>query len=192
MRDFLRRYWRTLTRPSAYYSLGFLTIGGFVGGVIFWGGFNTAMELTNTEGFCISCHEMRDNVFEEIKPTIHFTNRSGVRAVCSDCHVPKDWTHKMARKMQASKEVWGWLFGTIDTREEFLDKRRELAEREWERMKANDSLECRNCHEFQAMDFTRQSKRGAEAHSTSLASGDKTCIDCHKGIAHRLPDMAGK
>ena len=196
MRDFLRRYWRTLARPSAYYSLGFLTIGGFVGGVLFWGGFNTAMEFTNTEQFCISCHEMRDNVYQEIQPTIHFTNRSGVRAVCSDCHVPKDWTHKMARKMQASKEVWGWIFGTIDTREEFLDKRRELAEREWARMKANDSLECRNCHEFQAMDFTRQSKRGADAHSTSLAAkrseGGKTCIDCHKGIAHRLPDMAGQ
>ena len=196
MRDLLRRYWRTLTSPSAYYSLGFLTIGGFVGGILFWGGFNTLMELTNTEQFCIGCHEMRDNVYQEIQPTIHFTNRSGVRAICSDCHVPHDWTHKMARKMQASKEVWGWIFGTISTREKFLAKRKELAGREWERLKANDSLECRNCHEFQAMDFTRQSKRGAEAHSNSLAAGrnagDKTCIDCHKGIAHRLPDMAGQ
>jgi len=196
MRDLLRRYWRTLTSPSAYFSLGFLTIGGFVGGILFWGGFNTLMELTNTEQFCIGCHEMRDNVYQEIQPTIHFTNRSGVRAICSDCHVPHDWTHKMARKMQASKEVWGWIFGTIRTREKFLAKRRELAEREWARFKANDSLECRNCHEFQAMDFTRQSKRGADAHSTALAAGrnagDKTCIDCHKGIAHRLPDMAGQ
>ena len=196
MRDLFRRYWRTLTSPSAYFSLGFLTIGGFIGGILFWGGFNTLMELTNTEQFCIGCHEMRDNVYQEIQPTIHFTNRSGVRAICSDCHVPHDWTHKMARKMQASKEVWGWIFGTIRTREKFLAKRRELAEREWARFKANDSLECRNCHEFQAMDFTRQSKRGADAHSTALAAGrnagDKTCIDCHKGIAHRLPDMAGQ
>ena len=196
MRDLFRRYWRTLTSPSVHYSLGFLTIGGFIGGIVFWGGFNTAMELTNTERFCIGCHEMRDNVYQEIQPTIHFTNRSGVRAICSDCHVPHDWTHKMARKMQASKEVWGWIFGTIRTREKFLAKRRELAEREWARFKANDSLECRNCHEFQAMDFTRQSKRGADAHSTALAAGrnagDKTCIDCHKGIAHRLPDMAGQ
>jgi cytochrome c-type protein NapC len=98
----------------------------------------------------------------------------------------------MARKMQASKEVWGFIFGTIGTREKFVAKRRELAEREWARFKSNDSLECRNCHEFQAMDFTRQSKRGVDAHSTSLAKGDKTCIDCHKGIAHRLPDMAGQ
>jgi hypothetical protein len=24
-----------------------------------------------------------------------------------------------------------------------------------------------------------------------LFTGEKTCIDCHKGIAHRLPDMRG-
>jgi cytochrome c-type protein NapC len=58
-------------------------------------------------------------------------------------------------------------------------------------MKANNSLECRNCHEFEYMDFTRQSKRAADKHSTVLESGEKTCIDCHKGIAHKLPDMAG-
>ena len=69
--------------------------------------------------------------------------------------------------------------------------RLQLAQNEWRRMKANDSLECRNCHGFAYMDFTRQSKRAANAHSTDLASGAKTCIDCHKGIAHRLPDMKG-
>ena len=66
-----------------------------------------------------------------------------------------------------------------------------LAQHEWERLKANDSLECRNCHDYEYMDFTRQSKRAAQAHSTFLADGGKTCIDCHKGIAHRLPDMTG-
>ena len=93
--------------------------------------------------------------------------------------------------MQASKEVWGKIFGTINTREKFLDKRRELAEHEWARLKANDSLECRNCHNFEYMDFTRQNARAAAAHSTYLAKGEKTCIDCHKGIAHQLPDMKG-
>ena len=190
MRDLVRRYWRTLTSPSAYYSLGFLTIGGFIGGVLFWGGFNTALEFTNTEQFCTSCHEMRDNPYQELQPTIHFTNRSGVRAKCSDCHVPHDWTNKMARKMQASKEVWGWVFGTINTRDKFLDKRLELAGREWSRLKANDSLECRNCHLFDSMDFTRQTRRAQFAHSTALEQGTRTCIDCHKGIAHRLPNMA--
>ena len=158
--------------------------------MIFWGAFNTALELTNTEAFCTGCHEMRDNVYPELQTTIHYTNRSGVRARCPDCHVPHNWTSKIARKMQASKEVWGKIFGTISTREKFLDHRLVLAQHEWERMKANDSLECRNCHDYQSMDFTRQSPRAQAMHSTFLANGEKTCIDCHRGIAHRLPDVA--
>jgi len=181
----------SLTTPSKYFGLGFLTIGGFIAGIVFWGGFNTALEVTNTEAFCISCHEMRNNVYVELQSTIHYTNRSGVRATCPDCHVPHDWTDKIARKTQASKEVWGKLFGTISTREKFEAKRLELAQHEWARFKANDSLECRNCHNFEFMDFTQQSTRAAKQHERFLASKEKTCIDCHKGIAHKLPDMAG-
>jgi len=186
----LKDYWGILRRPSVHYSLGFLTLGGFIAGIIFWGGFNTALEATNTEQFCISCHEMRDNVFVELQDTIHYSNRSGVRATCPDCHVPHQWTDKIARKMQASKEVWGKIFGTIDTREKFLAHRLELASHEWARLKANNSLECRNCHGADYMDFTKQSPRAAQTHAAFLVSGEKTCIDCHKGIAHKLPDMS--
>jgi cytochrome c-type protein NapC len=191
MKRLLLDYWRTLRAPSKYYSLGLLMILGFVAGVIFWGGFNTLLEATNTERFCVSCHEMRDNTFAEIKQTIHYTNRSGVRATCPDCHVPHHWTSKIARKMQASKEVWGKIFGSIDTRQKFLDHRLELAKHEWARLKANNSLECRNCHNYQYMDWTQQSQRAVRVHSVALAGKDYTCIDCHKGIAHRLPDMEG-
>ncbi len=188
--DRLKGYWHVLNTPSVHFSLAFLTLGGFIAGIIFWGAFNTALELTNTEKFCVSCHEMRDNVYAELKSTIHYTNRSGVRATCPDCHVPHQWTDKIARKMAASKEVWGKLFGTISTREKFLAKREVLALREWARFKANDSLECRNCHDLKFMDFTRQSKRAADHHGRFLAkSKDKTCIDCHKGIAHKLPEL---
>jgi cytochrome c-type protein NapC len=186
---FARDIWGVLRKPSSVFSLGALVFAGFVAGIVFWGGFNTVLELTNTEQFCISCHEMRDNVFAELKTTIHYTNRSGVRAHCPDCHVPHNWTNKIARKMQASNEVWGKIFGEVDTREEFQDHRLELAEREWARMKANDSLECRNCHSADSMDITRQSPRAAAAHQRFLFTGEKTCIDCHKGIAHQLPDM---
>ena len=130
-------------------------------------------------------------VFEELKGTIHYTNRSGVRASCPDCHVPHNWTDKIARKMQASKEVWGHLFGSIDTREKFLAMRRNLAEAEWRRMKANDSLECRNCHSAESMDLSKQNPRAAAAHERFLFTSERTCIDCHKGIAHRLPNMSG-
>ncbi|MBX6393253.1 MAG: NapC/NirT family cytochrome c, partial [Burkholderiales bacterium] len=131
MKDFLARYWRILRRPPRHLSFGVIILVSFSAGIIFWGAFNTALEFTNTESFCIGCHEMRDNVYAELRDTIHFTNRSGVRAKCSDCHVPHDWTHKIARKMQASKEVWGKIFGTIDTPEKFQNKRLELAMREW-------------------------------------------------------------
>ena len=186
---FARHWWSVVSRPSVHWSLGFLTVGGFIAGIVFWGAFNTGMEMTNSEKFCTGCHEMRDNVFVELKPTIHYSNRSGVRATCPDCHVPHQWTDKIGRKMQASKEVWGKIFGTIDTREKFVEHRLELAQHEWARLKANNSLECRNCHNFESMDFTRQSERAQARHSTALASGEKTCIDCHKGIAHRLPNM---
>lgn len=183
--------WGIMARPSVHFGLGFLTLGGFIGGVVFWGAFNTALEMTNTEQFCTGCHEMRANVYEEMTQTVHFSNRSGVRATCPDCHVPHDWTDKIARKMQASKEVWGHLFGSIDTRRKFLDMRLELAKHEWARLKANDSLECRNCHSSVAMDLTKQTGRAAEIHQRFLLAGAATCIDCHKGIAHQLPDMEG-
>ena len=191
MKKKLALYLKIFNRPSTHYSFGVLTVGGFLAGIMFWGGFNTVLEVSNTEEFCIGCHEMRENVYVELQRTIHFSNRSGVRAKCPDCHVPHNWSNKIARKMQATREIFGKVFGSIDTREKFNAKRRELAEHEWERFKANDSLECRNCHNFEYMDFTRQSKRAANQHSTAFEVGEKTCIDCHKGIAHELPDMTG-
>jgi cytochrome c-type protein NapC len=178
--------WTALRKPSAKYSLLGLLSLGFVAGVFFWGGFNTAMEATNTMEFCISCHEMRDNVYQEYKKTIHYSNRTGVRATCSDCHVPKDWSHKIVRKIQASAELWGKLMGTIDTKEKFEANRLRLAENEWARMKAVDSRECRNCHSFEGMDTERQKLRGAKMHKIAQDE-KKTCIDCHKGISHTKP-----
>lgn len=182
------KLWRTLWRPSVRYSLGTLLIVGFVAGIIFRGGFNTAMEISNTETFCISCHEMEENVFREYKNTIHYTNRTGVRATCPDCHVPKEWHHKVVRKIQASNELLHKALGSIDTPEKFEAKRLKLAQHVWKVMKETDSRECRNCHNYEYMDFTEQGRRAVNQHSHGLNEG-KTCIDCHKGIAHQLPDM---
>ncbi len=190
IRERLRRIWSALRRPAAKYSLLTLLAVGFFSGIIFWGGFNTALEATNTLPFCISCHEMRDTVYQEYTQTIHFTNRTGVRALCSDCHVPKDWTHKVARKIRATGELYGKLTGVIDTPEKFAAKRAELAHRVWKRMKETDSLECRNCHTAEAMSEELQSARAWKQHQKGLSAG-KTCIDCHYGIAHREPEGPG-
>lgn len=155
----------------------------FIVGIIFWGGFNTAMEATNTTEFCIGCHEMEDNVYQEYKPTIHFTNRTGVRAGCPDCHVPRPWIHKVVRKIQASREVYFWLTGKIDTKEKFEEHRFDLAQNVWKAMKKTDSRECRNCHNFESMNPEFQKPRARKQHLNAFETG-QTCIDCHKGIAH--------
>ncbi|HTN29743.1 MAG TPA: NapC/NirT family cytochrome c [Pseudomonas sp.] len=181
-----KRLFAFLKRPSARYSLGALLLAGFAIGVMFWGGFNTVLEATNTEAFCLSCHEMRDNVYPEYQKTIHYSNRTGVRATCPDCHVPKEWTYKMVRKVQASRELWGKLVGTIDTPEKFEAKRLHLARSEWARMKAVDSRECRNCHSLESMNSATQKQRARKQHEMARED-NMTCIDCHKGIAHSKP-----
>ena len=166
-----------------------VVILGFIGGIVFWGGFNTALEMTNREEFCISCHEMEDNVYPEYRQTIHYQNRTGVRATCPDCHVPKEWTHKIIRKIEASREVFHKIMGTVDTPKKFRDYRLTMAKSEWRRMKSVDSRECRNCHNFNSMDYSMQSRRASPQHMEGFENG-KTCIDCHKGIAHKLPDTS--
>lgn len=178
------RWWQLLRRPSARYSVLALLVVGGVSGVIFWGGFNTAMEATNTLTFCISCHEMRDNVYQEYKKTVHYTNRSGVRATCSDCHVPDPWVYKFIRKIKASRELWYKMTGSIDTPEKFDAKRLQLAQRVWNDMKSTDSRECRNCHTFDSMKVEVQKARSQKMHERGREKGE-TCIDCHKGIAHK-------
>ena len=180
-----KRVWRAMNKPAKYSLLAISSVS-FVAGIIFWGGFNTGMEMTNTLEFCITCHEMRDTVYKEYKETIHYSNRSGVRAICSDCHVPKDWVHKVIRKSQASFEVWGKITGSIDTPEKFEAKRMQLATHEWARMKDSNSRECRNCHNFDAMSAELQKQTPYKKHMKAKEEG-KTCIDCHKGIAHQLP-----
>ena len=145
---------------------------------------------TNTEQFCTGCHEMRENVYAEFKGTIHDVNRSGVRAICSNCHVPHEPIPLIKRKIRASLELWGHFRGSIDTKEKFQAKRYELAKRVWTRMKETDSLECRNCHHADAMDPEKQSEKARARHARARAEA-MTCIDCHFGIAHKEPDGPG-
>ena len=185
--NMVKRLWNRLVRPSTN-ALGSILILGVLVGVLFWGAFNWTIELSNTEAFCISCHEMEQNVYQEYRETIHYSNRSGVRATCPDCQVPKEWLYKIARKISATNELWHKLLGSVDTPEKFESKRLELAMLEWKRMKKTDSHECRNCHNYDYMDYSEQGRRSSRIHEQGFEKGE-TCIDCHKGIAHKLPPM---
>jgi cytochrome c-type protein NapC len=186
----IKKAWEALNRRCATCSRVTLGVGIavgalFIAGVLMAGG-AAGLAWTNTEKFCISCHEMRDNVYAEFKDTIHDKNRTGVRAICSDCHVPREPVAMLARKVRATFELWGHFTGVIDTKEKFEAHRYQLAKRVWIRMKETDSIECRNCHHDDAWNPELQSEKSKSRHAKGREEG-KTCIDCHFGIAHTEP-----
>ena len=140
--------------------------------------------------FCISCHEMENTVYKEYQKSPHFNNTSGVRAGCNDCHVPSELVPGLIRKIQASKELWAKIQGTIDTLEKFEEKRLILAKRVWADMEAHDSRECRSCHFTEAIDFGKFKKPDGAKRMKEGLEKKETCINCHKGIAHEMPDMS--
>ncbi|HHT7680836.1 cytochrome c3 family protein [Pasteurella multocida] len=187
MLNLIKRFWKWFRSPSRI-AVGTLITLAFIAGIVSWIGFNYGLEQTNTEEFCVSCHS--NDVYPEYLHTAHYLNRSGVKATCPDCHVPHEFIPKMIRKVQASREVYAHLMGYTDTIDKFNSRRLHMAEREWARLKANNSQECRNCHNFENMDFSQQKTVAEKMHALAIKE-EKTCIDCHKGIAHQLPDMSG-
>ncbi|MDK9703620.1 MAG: NapC/NirT family cytochrome c [Sulfuritalea sp.] len=180
-------FFERLLRPPKCSMLRMIVIG-VIGGIGIWGLLNTGVEWTNRTEFCLSCHTMQ-TPYEELKKTVHYSNRTGTSVGCADCHVasskePFDYARKLTQKVFASKDVIGQILGTIDTPEKFEAYRLTMAKRVWAHMKETDSKECRNCHKFDKMDTTKQKDRSAVKHEGAIQDG-KTCIDCHKGIAHK-------
>lgn len=179
------RVWKWFMRPSTKCGWGvFFMVGGFFVVSFVWG-FNVFAGYTNRMDFCVSCHEMSYN-YEEYKKSIHYNNRTGVRAECADCHVPKEFGPKLVAKVMAAKDVWHTILGTMDTPEKFEAHRMGMAKAVWAKMEATGSRECRNCHRFDGMDFEQQGRRSRSKHAQAIEEG-KTCINCHKGVVHELP-----
>lgn len=184
--NLIRRVLRFLARPSARYSVGVLAGGGALVALLFFGSAYAFLAKTNTMEFCVSCHEMADTVYEEYKESIHYSNASGVRATCPDCHVPKELLPMLKAKVIAVKDVWHTILGTIDTPEKFEQHRWAMASRVWSFMEATDSSTCRSCHDFATMDLSEQDRLARRKHGRAADDG-KTCIECHKSLVHKKP-----
>lgn len=182
----IRNLWKAIKEPSSRFALGTLVAAGCVLGVVGFAGTQVAMEATSTDEFCLSCHELAQTVGIEYEGTIHHTNSAGFKVACEDCHVPKPLLPKIQRKLRAVNELYHHFLGTIDTPEKFDEHRMRMALHVWEDMNATDSRECRNCHSMTEQTLARQSEKARQYHEGPLAKG-KTCIDCHKGNAHKLP-----
>ena len=178
--------WR---RPRRWYLLG-IPLGGalaFLVGIAFTGGFLGTLKQAETTSFCTSCHEMQAP-FQELTQSVHYSNELGIRATCGDCHVPPTFWAGLWRHVEASTEVFGHLTGKLSTPEKYEKLRPELAQKIWTELKANDSAECRSCHTQTAMALAKQTPIAAKRHSSEyLAKTHQTCIECHQGVAHKLP-----
>ena len=185
-----KTFWQRLWTPTKWKWLLGIPVGGFVAvivGVVGLVSFNTVMHATNENEFCYSCHIGMDTIVEEYQQSIHFKNEKGIRAGCSDCHVPHEFVPKMKVKIVALKDVYHMAVGTYNL-DNFEEHRNELAEHVYETMKARDSQECRQCHRVENMDLAKQPQRASSKHSAEyMAKYDVTCVDCHQGIAHKRP-----
>jgi nitrate/TMAO reductase-like tetraheme cytochrome c subunit len=169
--------WR---RPHRWFLLG-IPAGGllaFVLGIGFAGVSLGGLHYTSTEAFCTSCHEMAAP-FQEYRQSAHYSNKFGIQATCADCHIPPTFVAGLLRHVSSgTTDAWGHMTFKLSTPA--------MAQDVWKGFKANDSAQCRSCHTPAAMAFDKQPAAAANEHK-SMAKDGTTCIDCHKGVAHMLP-----
>jgi len=182
--------WQRLWSPSKSKWLLGIPIGAFLAvmvGVFGVLGVNGAFYLSNQNDVCYGCHIGMDTIVEEYEQSVHFKNRKGIQADCADCHVPTDFIPKLKTKIIALGDVYHMAVGTYNM-ENFEQHRNELAQSAYEKLKAVDSQMCKTCHEPSQWDTSLQPKRVVLNHNPELwKEKDKTCVDCHQGVAHQRP-----
>ena len=184
----IRRAWTWLSTPSAKWSV----LALLVGGVVIGGGSVIATQVmvaqTGTNEFCGgACHSMQW-VSQEYKKSIHFANSKGIQATCHDCHIPRAYPQLLWYKAKVGiRDVIQETRGVISTEEKFNKERPRLAKAVWAEYKETDSANCRQCHAFTPEIIAKQKEFVQPMHKMAL-TGESTCIDCHKGVAHTAPE----
>ena len=177
-RSLRQRLWRWLKKPW----LWGIPAGIYVA-VLAVGAFHGVIEASSQNVFCYSCHLKMDTIVQEYKASPHYGDEHHVKATCAECHVPNDFVGKMEVKIKALADVYYMLDGRI-TKENFEQQRPRLAKIVWKDMLADDSANCRHCHQGKNFDLEKQPQRARLNHQQMKKRGE-TCIDCHMGIAHK-------
>ncbi|MGI9343991.1 MAG: NapC/NirT family cytochrome c [Gammaproteobacteria bacterium] len=180
------RLWK---RPRSKWLLG-IPLGAAIAfglGAIALGTFNFVLHQTGTNEFCYVCHSHELFIKPEYEASSHFANTSGVQTSCSDCHVPHDWWGTVWLKTRATLDILPEVMGELDTAEKYEAHRREMAMSVWADYLERDSDYCQSCHSLERMVLENQERRAQRKHALALDSG-ATCIECHQGIVHKLPE----
>jgi len=181
-------------RRSAGFSIPALLVIGFLVGAGAVIASAVVIEATGTNEFCsTACHERGGMAIptKEWKESVHFANRSGVQAGCHHCHIPDGYPEKLIVKAKAGfSDAYHTMLGTISTPEKYEANRWRMANEVWNEMRKNDSAECRHCHDFTPEALAVQAKDNEVAAQMHKDRKEQkmTCIDCHRGVAHKVPD----
>jgi nitrate/TMAO reductase-like tetraheme cytochrome c subunit len=183
-----RGWWHRLSTPSARWPVVVLITVGLVIGVAGVIGTQVMVAATGSNEFCGgACHSMQW-VAQEYRQSVHFANRTGVRAACHDCHIPHEYPRLLWYKAKAGlNDAIQEARGVISTEDKFKKERTRLAKHVWAEYKDTNSANCQHCHAFDADIVAKQKDFVQPMHQQFLA-GTATCVDCHKGIAHTAPD----
>lgn len=176
----VRRFFGWLFSPSARWSVFALVVAGLVVGVVGVIGTQVAVAMTGSDEFCgNACHSHAKFVFPEHKQSAHYNNRTGVRAMCVDCHLPHTYPAKLIAKTKAGVvDMLAEMRGTISTQEKFDKERWRLANLVWDEMKADNSANCRSCHDPRGLGRQEAVRRREEGPQE---------VQRRQGHLHRVP-----
>jgi len=139
---------------------------------------------TSTIAFCTSCHSMKFVIADpHFQKSAHFANSRGVRPSCGDCHIPKtNWFIETYTHVSSGiHDIIAELTHNYSDPKLWEARRAEMAPEVVAKMRAQNSVTCRSCHDANAI--TPATENGRVSHAL-LRQGSVTCIDCHTNIVH--------
>lgn len=135
-------------------------------------------EYTSSTRFCLSCHSM-SFPYERLKGSVHY-GTLGINPECGDCHMPPGlFKRSLVHVTAGIKDTINTFRIDLSTEEEYDRHRDDFREKAVEALRSWDSSPCRACHKSPRP----ESGFGRAAHA-SMANGEATCVDCHRGIFH--------
>lgn len=183
--------WRALFKPSAKYSVLALLVVGIVIGAIGFFATQQTLHATSTNAFCMTCHAGH-SLEQEVLQSPHGANSAGIVVQCQQCHIPQEPFAYLMKKIVVSKDIIGFM--TIDgfeTQDWLETNRKQQAELARDFLRSIDSSTCQNCHnriyENPSPEMKKMAVRMHAMNFKKPADKRKTCVDCHRGVAHPYP-----
>jgi nitrate/TMAO reductase-like tetraheme cytochrome c subunit len=181
--------------PARRWLAATLVLVGVVIGIAVAGATTWMVNATSSNNFCATeCHSMQWAAAAYRKGP-HYSNESGVRTSCADCHIPFEdrpatpfqyvfgtlWT----KGLDGTQDVVAKTRGVIADRERWDAEKPRLGEKVRAWFQRTNSATCLGCHKLEAFSGEGGSAfMKSEVHSGALKADKVDCLQCHPGIAH--------